>query len=71
MSEDEGGNWFKNIQVDFMRKKKLAYMISGVLVVASLIGLFTICLNKGIDFEGGERPIVFSGEDYVILQKVN
>jgi len=51
-------NWFKNIYFDFMGKKNIAYAISGVLVVASLIGLFTIGLNKGIDFEGGRTFLV-------------
>lgn len=46
-------NWFKNINIDFLSKKKMAYAISGVLIVVSLIGLFSIGLNKGIDFEGG------------------
>lgn len=46
-------NWFTNINFDFLSKKKIAYTISGILMVISLIGLFTIGLNKGIDFEGG------------------
>ncbi len=46
-------NWFVNINIDFFSKKKIAYAISSVLVIASLVGLFTIGLNKGIDFEGG------------------
>jgi SecD/SecF fusion protein len=58
-------NWFKNIHFDFMSKKKLAYMISGVLVIASLIGLFTIGLNKGIDFEGGRTFLVKFPKDVV------
>jgi SecD/SecF fusion protein len=47
-------NWFKNMRVDFLAKKKLAYGISSVLVIISLVSLFFINgLNQGVDFVGG------------------
>lgn len=47
-------NWFKNINIDFLSKKKIAYTISGILVVVSLVSLFFINgLNQGVDFVGG------------------
>ena len=46
-------NWFKNMKVNFLKKRKLAYIISGVLLVASLGSIFTKGLNPGIDFVGG------------------
>lgn len=46
-------NWFKNLNFDFLSKRKLAYAISGVLVTLSLISLFTKGLNQGVDFVGG------------------
>ncbi|AWM12618.1 protein translocase subunit SecDF [Flavobacterium sp. NRK F10] len=46
-------NWFKNLNFDFLSKRKIAYMISGVLIVLSLISLFTKGLNQGVDFVGG------------------
>jgi SecD/SecF fusion protein len=47
-------NWFKNMDVDFLSKKKIAYTISGILVVVSLVSLFFINgLNQGVDFVGG------------------
>jgi preprotein translocase subunit SecF len=39
--------------IDFMSKRKLAYMASAALVLLSLVLLFTRGLNLGIDFTGG------------------
>jgi preprotein translocase subunit SecF len=38
---------------DFLGKRKIALIASTVINVASLVGLFTLGLNFGIDFEGG------------------
>ena len=46
-------NWFKNLNFDFLAKRKIAYAISGTLIVLSLISLFTKGLNQGVDFVGG------------------
>ncbi|MGV7107749.1 protein translocase subunit SecDF [Flavobacterium sp. U410] len=46
-------NWFKNLNFDFLAKRKMAYSISGVLIALSLISLFTKGLNQGVDFVGG------------------
>lgn len=47
-------NWFTNMNFDFMSKKKIAYAVSSVLVIASLVSLFFINgLNQGVDFVGG------------------
>lgn len=57
-------NWFKNINVDFLGKRKIAYIISGSLVVIGFVSLMTQGLNYGVDFAGGrtytvkfEKPI--------------
>lgn len=57
-------NWFKNLNFDFLGKRKIAYVVSGTLVVLSLISLFTKGLNQGVDFVGGrtyqvrfEKPV--------------
>jgi len=44
---------FKNVNINFLKKRKIAYVISGVLLVASLGSLFTTGLDQGIDFIGG------------------
>lgn len=45
--------WFSNVNIDFLNKRKMAYIISGVLIAGSLGSLFTKGLNLGVDFEGG------------------
>jgi SecD/SecF fusion protein len=46
--------WFTNLNFDFMSKRKIAYAVSSVLVIASLVSLFFINgLNQGVDFVGG------------------
>jgi SecD/SecF fusion protein len=51
-------NWFKNVHIDFLRKRKIAYIISGILISGSLASLFVNQLNLGIDFTGGRTSIV-------------
>jgi SecD/SecF fusion protein len=46
-------NWFKNLNIDFLGKKKIAYIISAILVTASIVSLFNNGLNQGVDFLGG------------------
>ncbi len=45
--------WFKNLNIDFLGKKKIAYIISAVLVIFSIFSLATKGLNQGVDFVGG------------------
>ena len=45
--------WFANPKFDFMSRRKMAYIISGVLLVVSLGSLFTKGLSLGVDFDGG------------------
>ncbi len=51
-------NAFKNLNFDFIAKRKVAYMISGVIVGAGLISLIFHGLTYGIDFKGGYSYIV-------------
>ncbi len=46
-------NLFKNIDVNFISKRKIAYIVSGILILISLGSLFTNKLDQGIDFVGG------------------
>jgi SecD/SecF fusion protein len=45
--------WFKNLNIDFLGKKKIAYAFSAILVVLSIFSLATKGLNQGVDFVGG------------------
>ncbi|MBS4041917.1 MAG: protein translocase subunit SecDF [Flavobacteriales bacterium] len=46
-------NWFQNLNFDFLAKKKVAYAVSAVLLIASIGSLAVQGLNYGVDFEGG------------------
>lgn len=60
-------NLFRNVNFDFIKKRKMAYILSGVLILISIISLFTNGLNQGVDFVGGrtytvrfDKPVVAS-----------
>ena len=44
---------FSNINVSFLQKRKIAYIVSGIIVTLSLLSLFLQGLNQGVDFVGG------------------
>ncbi|WCO02423.1 protein translocase subunit SecDF [Psychroserpens ponticola] len=44
---------FKNMNIKFIAKRKVAYVVSGILILVSLGSLFTNKLDQGIDFVGG------------------
>ena len=46
-------NWLQNTHIKFLEKRKIAYMISGVLIVLSLLSIGIRGFNYGIDFKGG------------------
>ena len=48
-------NLFTNFNKDFLAKRKVAYIISGILIVVSLVSLFTNGLDQGVDFVGGRN----------------
>ncbi len=51
-------NLFTNVHIDFLGKRKMAYIFSGVLITVGLISIFTNGLNPGVDFVGGRTYIV-------------
>jgi SecD/SecF fusion protein len=55
--------FLKNVNVNFLGKRKIAYVISGVLIIASLGSLFTTGLDQGIDFVGGRTYQVRFAQD--------
>ena len=46
-------NWFSNINLNFIGKRKIGYAFSIILSVIGIISLFTRGLDQGIDFVGG------------------
>ncbi|GGW69641.1 SecD/SecF fusion protein [Winogradskyella epiphytica] len=56
-------NLFKNVNIDFLKKRKIAYVLSGAMILASLGSLFTTGLDQGIDFVGGRTYQVRFAQD--------
>ena len=50
--------WFQNINVAFLKKRKIAYIISGAIILAGIASIFSIGLKQGVDFKGGRSYVV-------------
>ncbi|MGB5317834.1 protein translocase subunit SecDF [Eudoraea sp.] len=48
-------NLFKNLNIDFLGKRKIAYVLSSILVVIGIFSLVTQGLDQGVDFVGGRN----------------
>ncbi|MBW2938666.1 protein translocase subunit SecDF [Aureisphaera sp. CAU 1614] len=64
-------NLFKNVNINFLGKRKMAFIISGILIAISLGSLFTNGLNQGIDFVGGRTYTVRFDKDVNALEIQN
>ena len=51
-------NFLQNTHVDFLSKKKIAYIVSGALIVISIVSIFTKGFTYGVDFTGGRTYVV-------------
>ncbi|CAM1348377.1 protein translocase subunit SecDF [Tenacibaculum ascidiaceicola] len=51
-------NWFRNISIEFLQKRKVAYIISGFFIIVGLVSIFTVGLKQGVDFKGGRSYVV-------------
>ena len=49
---------FEKIDVDFVGRRKMGYVISGVLIIISAISLATFGLKLGIDFQSGTEFVI-------------
>lgn len=62
-------NFLHNVNFDFIGKRKIAYIISGTLILISVVSFSTRGLNLGVDFAGGRFYVVRFDEpvktDYV------
>lgn len=50
--------WFENPDFNFLKGHKIAYYVSGILLVASIFGILTKGLQYGIDFKGGKEFVL-------------
>ena len=51
-------NFLQNTKFDFIGKKKIAYIVSGTVVVLCLVSMFTKGFTYGVDFTGGRTYVV-------------
>ncbi len=56
-------NAFKNTAIKFIEKRKIAYAISGIVIIIGVGSLVTRGLNLGVDFTGGHNYIVRFQDD--------
>ncbi len=56
-------NLFQNNSVGFIAKKKIAYTISSIVIIAGLASMFTRGFDEGVDFTGGRSYVVSFTED--------
>ncbi len=56
-------NLFTNVHITFLKKRKMAYVFSGILILISLTSLVTVGLNQGVDFVGGRTYTVRFAKD--------
>jgi len=50
--------WFETPNINFLRNRKIAYVVSGILFLASLGLVVTKGLQYGIDFKGGKEMVI-------------
>ena len=51
-------NFLKNTSVDFIKGRRISYVVSGALILISLISIFTKGFTYGVDFTGGRTYVV-------------
>ena len=50
--------WLSNVNIDFLGKRRMAYMISSIVIVIGIAALATSGLRLGVDFKGGRSYVV-------------
>lgn len=62
-------NWLRDVRFPFLARRKVGYVVSGVITVICLVALFTKGLDKGIDFVGG-RTYTVTFDQPVQVEKI-
>ncbi|KAA1247179.1 protein translocase subunit SecDF [Aquimarina sp. RZ0] len=58
-------NLFRDININFLRKRKMAYVVSAIIILAGIGSLITQSLDYGVDFVGGRTYTVRFAKDVV------
>jgi SecD/SecF fusion protein len=56
-------NAFKNINIDWIGRRKLYYTISSVIIIAGIASMFVRGFSTGVDFKGGRSYVVRFDQD--------
>lgn len=51
-------SWFQNMNFNFLKKRKIGYIISTAIILLGIISLFSRGLNKGVEFVGGRSYVI-------------
>jgi SecD/SecF fusion protein len=51
-------NAFKGINFDYIKSRKVAYVVSSILILIGVVSLFVRGLDPGVDFTGGRNYII-------------
>ena len=61
-------NWLTDFKFDFIGKRKMSYIISGAVILVSVVSLFIQGLNLGVEFTGGRTFVVRFDQDVTAEQ---
>ena len=50
--------WLTNVNLDFLGKRRMAYLISSIVLVIGIVAIATSGLRLGVDFKGGRSYVV-------------
>lgn len=56
-------NALTNLNIDFLSKRKLAYMFSGIFITVGIIAMIVKGITLGVDFKGGRSYVVTFDKD--------
>ena len=62
---------FRNMSIDFLKLRKMAYVLSFIIISSGIFSLFTTGLDQGIDFVGGRTYTVRFANDVNIEEVKN
>lgn len=51
-------NWFTQMALPFVKKRRLFYLISGLIILVGIVSLTTRSLDLGVEFTGGRQYVV-------------
>ena len=60
--------WLRATNIKFLEKRKVFYIVSGIVILISLTSIFTRGFNYGIDFKGGRTYVVRFEQDVKVAE---